>query len=440
METSAERIAGLPMSATQVFIVALCVMLNMVDGMDVVVLSYVAPVIAAEWQLSPDRVGWLFSAGLLGMMAGCLLLAPQADRIGRKPVLLLSLGLIALGMGGSALAPDFKMLLIARVVTGLGVGGILPALATIAMEFSNEKHRNFSVGVVQAGWPFGAIVTGVFAAWAITHIGWRGLLGSIAVISALMMPVIWIWMPESIELLERRQPSGALVRINTILARIGKSGIAALPALSAPLAKDGWAGRRLLRPDLAPSTLRLWVGIFFGFITLYTLISWVPTFAKASGMRLEMAIYAGAMLNVGALVGSASIGVVSARTGLRQYILVSMLTAIVLMVIYGNVAGDNLATLILILLIGATVQGGFNTYYPIATRIYPAELRAAGVGFAMGVGRAGAVAGPLMAGYFMAAKVPMPTLFMIFSLPLVVSALAAFTIPSPALRRPIARQ
>jgi len=419
----------------QGLIVGLCVMLNMVDGMDVVLLSYIAPVLAGEWQLAPDRVGWLFSAGLLGMMAGCLGIAPQADRVGRSPLLLLSLAMIFIGMSGCALSPGFGSLLTARIVTGLGVGGILPVLAAIAMEFSNERQRNFSVGVVQAGWPFGAIVTGLFAAWAITHIGWRGLTACIAGISALMIPVVWVCMPESIEFLERRQPAGALHRINAVLAKIGKAGVDACPPVAAPAAATGSAARRLLHPALAPATLRLWLGVFFGFITLYTLISWVPTFAKAAGMRLEMAIYAGTVLNVGALIGSASIGLVSARIGLRNFILGSMAMAIVLMVVYGNTAADNVATLTLILLIGATVQGGFNAYYPLAARIYPAELRASGIGYAMGVGRAGAVAGPLIAGYFLAAKVSMPMLFVIFSLPLALSALAAFSISLPALRR-----
>ncbi|MEY4762993.1 MAG: hypothetical protein RLZZ200_2849 [Pseudomonadota bacterium] len=424
------------MSRLQVAVVGLCVLLNMVDGMDIVVLSYSAPVIASEWQLGPERVGWLFSAGLLGMMSGCLFLAPLADRFGRKPVLMLSLLLICLGMSASALAGGYTQLLAARLVNGIGVGGILPMLATIAMEFSSENRRNFSVGLVQAGWPLGAILTGLYAVWAIPHIGWRGLLASVAGVVAVSIPLVWLALPESIEYLEHRQPPGALSRINAILARLGKTGVDSLAAPDKPADKGGWVVRSLLQPEFAASTLRLWAAVFFAFITLYTLMSWVPTFAQTSGMKLERAIYAGAMLNVGALIGSAAIGVVSARTGLRQYVLGSLLTAIVLMVLFGRVASDSTGTLMLILLIGATVQGGFNAFYPIASRVYPVELRAAGIGYAVGVGRAGAVAGPVLAGYFLAAGVTMPTLFAIFSVPLAISALTAFSIPSPALRGP----
>lgn len=172
----------------------------------------------------------------------------------------------------------------------------------------------------------------------------------------------------------------------------------------------------------------MWLGVFFGFITLYTLISWVPTFAKTSGMSLEMAIHAGTALNAGALLGSAAIGPLATRIGLRRLIAGSFAVAVVLMAVYGHASLGNVATLVLILLIGATVQGGFNAYYPTMARAYPAELRASGIGYAVGIGRVGAVAGPLVAGWFLAANVPMSTLFLVFSVPLVLSGIAAHSL------------
>jgi AAHS family 4-hydroxybenzoate transporter-like MFS transporter len=367
-------------------------------------------------------------------MIGCLLIAPRADRFGRKPLLLFSLVLITVGMTASALVRSFWELALARGVTGLGVGGILPALAAVAMEFSNEKRRNFSVGIVQAGWPLGAVFTGLYSAWALQSIGWRGLFATVAAITGLMIPLVAWLMPESVEFLARRQPPGALERINAVLRKMRREPLSQLsPAPASERAGAAVVGR-LLAPDLAAHTIRLWIGVFFGFITLYTLISWVPTFARTSGMQLQMAIYAGTALNVGALIGSTCIGLIAARTGLRHYILGSMSTAVVLMAIYGHLPMADLPTLLLIALIGATVQGGFNTFYPITARVYPAELRASGIGYAVGIGRAGAVAGPLIAGYFLAAKVPMSTLFLVFSVPLVLSGLAAFSIRSANLR------
>ncbi|MFM2289832.1 MAG: hypothetical protein RL684_2975 [Pseudomonadota bacterium] len=436
------RIAEPAMTPMQWLIVGLCILLNMVDGMDVLVLSYTAPLIASEWHLPPDAVGWLFSVGLLGMMAGCLALAPQADRFGRKPVLLASLLLNVLGLVTAATAGSVSQLLLARCVTGLGVGGILPVIAAIAMEFSSENRRNLNVGFVQAGWPVGALLTAWVASHAIGTIGWRGLFGGIAAASVLMLMLVAICMPESIELLERRRPADALERINRTLRTLRKAPLVQLPPAHAHATQEGWAIARLLSPRHIGATWRLWVGTFFAFVTLYTLISWVPSFARSAGVGLEAAIHAGAMLNLGALAGTCAIGVVSRWIGLRRFTLAALTLAIVFMLVFSQSSIGGAFGLPLIFLIGATVQGGFNSYYPLATRVYPPELRASGVGYAMGIGRAGAVAGPLIAGYLLAAGVPMARLFIVFSAPLLVSALAAYSIRPTAPDRqakPVAR-
>jgi len=403
------RPAAATLTPTRWAIVGLCILLNMADGMDVLVLSFTAPLIASQWHLPPDQVGWLFSAGLLGMMAGCLALAPQADRLGRKPVLLASLLLNALGLAGAATAGYIGQLLAARFVTGVGVGGILPAIAAIAMESSGERRRNLNVGLVQAGWPAGALLTGYVASAVIASSGWRVLFGGIAAVAVLMFLLVAAWMPESTELLERRRTAGTR------------------PA--------GRAVLELLSPEHVAATWRLWVGTFFAFMTLYTLISWVPSFAGSAGLRLEAAIHAGTVLNLGALAGTCAIGVVSRWIGLRRFTLCALLLAIVSMLAFSQGSIGGSFGLPLIFLIGATVQGGFNSYYPIATRVYPPELRASGVGFAMGIGRAGAVLGPLAAGYLLAAGVPMSRLFIGFSVPLLVSAIAAYGIRRESLDR-----
>jgi MFS transporter, AAHS family, 4-hydroxybenzoate transporter len=423
-DTIRGRISFAAMSSGQWFIVGLCILLNMVDGMDVLVLSYIAPVIAAEWGLSPREVGWLFSAGLLGMMVGCLAIAPQADRLGRRPILLASLLLNVVGLSGAAMAGTIYQLLLARFVTGLGVGGILPAIAAIAMEFSSEERKNLNVSLVQAGWPLGALLTGWAASHAIATVGYRGYLWYTALASAFLFLLMTLRMPESIELLDRRRPAGALGRINRVLKQLRKEPLPELPPASSQLDRQGWPVVRLLSGEHGQVTWRLWVGTFFAFTTLYTLISWVPSFARSAGVSLDQAIHAGTVLNLGALAGTIAIGIVSRWIGLRRFALLALSSAIIFMLVFSQSSINGVIGLPLIFLIGATVQGGFNSFYPIATRSYPPELRASGVGYAMGIGRAGAVAGPLLAGYLLASGVPMARLFIVFSVPLAVSALA----------------
>lgn len=151
-----------PMSPFQVLMVVICFILNMNDGLDVLVVSFTGPEITREWGLSKSELGYVFSAGLAGMTAGCFLLAPFGDKIGRRRMFLIALSLITVGMLLAGFVTAYWQLLVLRLITGLGIGSILPTLAAVAAEFSNNKRRYFNVGIVQAGWPIGAILAGFF--------------------------------------------------------------------------------------------------------------------------------------------------------------------------------------------------------------------------------------------------------------------------------------
>ena len=239
----------------------------------------------------------------------------------------------ALGMGTCAYVSSFEQLLFARALAGLGIGGILPTMAAMAAEFSNEKSRNFSVALVQSGWPVGAVLTGLFAATAIEHLGWRGIFAVAALTSAATIPAIFFLMPESLEFLAKRQPRHAKDRINSLLRRMHLQPIALLAARPVGDKDRAFLGA-LLERDLRTSTLMLWTGVFFGFVTLYTLISWVPSFARTLGMTIEQSIHAGTVLNVGSFFGSALLGWLSQYFGLKRAIATFLLSATVLMIAY----------------------------------------------------------------------------------------------------------
>ena len=269
----ADLVAANPMSPVQVLVVMICFLLNMVDGMDVLIVSYVAPVLSDEWALAANRLGWIFSAGLFGMMIGCLVIAPFADVIGRKRMLLASMVVISGGMLLSAFVNSLIQLIMVRVLVGAGIGGILPTIAALATEFSNEKRRDLSVGFVQAGWPVGAILTGIFAAWAVPQLGWRAVFIVVALVSALMILIIALLMPESLVFLAKRQPANAKQRIDKLLVRMGYEKLDELPPRPVD-SVDRLPIAALFTKGMAASTVLLWMGIFLGFMTLYTMISW----------------------------------------------------------------------------------------------------------------------------------------------------------------------
>lgn len=428
-----DGIADQPMSRVQVAVVALCFVLNMIDGVDVLIVSFTGALIEAEWGLSKTELGAVYSVGLFGMMIGCLAIAPIADTIGRKALLIGSTVAIMIGMISASFAQAYEHLLAARLLAGLGIGAILPVMAATAAEFANKRWRDAAVSVVQAGWPIGAILTGFFVAWAVPQFGWRFVFLAAGLLSAAMLPLLIWMMPESLEFLGRRQPKNARERINALLARMGRAPLSVLPPRPATLNTRVTVSALFSRQYIGP-TLLLWVGIFFGFMTLYTLISWVPNIATSSGMPFELATFAGTALNVGAFVGSVAIGVFAPRWGIRRLIFAFLVCAFVLMVAYGNLPLSTVAVFVLIVLIGVTVQGGFNGFYPAAARIYPASLRATGVGWAVGAGRMGAIIGPALFGVLLDAEVAIGVLFAVFSVPLLIAAAAALFNPSPELK------
>lgn len=417
-----------PMSSFQVMMVAICFILNMNDGIDVLVVSFTGSEIVREWTLSKSELGYIFSAGLAGMTAGCFLLAPFGDKIGRRTLFIIALSLITSGMLLSSVVGSYSQLLLFRFITGLGIGGILPALAAVAAEFSNNKRRDFSVGFVQAGWPIGAILAGFFTAWAIPLFGWRSAYLAAGLVSALMLISIVLFMPESLSFLLGRQPKNALRQINTLLTRMGHLPISTLPSI--PVSRQSVPYSDLFTPEYRASTLRLWIGIFFGMMTLYTVMSWVPTLAKDAGMPFELATYIGTALNLGAFAGSFSFGLIAGRVGLRKLIATFMVIAFGSMVLYGNLSMTYWVMFMMTFFIGFFVQGGFNGFYPTTARVYPSVMRTTGVGLAMGIGRFGAILGPTLFGMLSDAQLGKSTLFILFSAPLLVAGFMAFTIPS----------
>jgi MFS transporter, AAHS family, 4-hydroxybenzoate transporter len=421
-----------PMSPYQMIIVAICFILNMNDGIDVLIVSFSGSDIIKEWSLSKAQMGYVFSSGLFGMTLGCFLIAPLGDKIGRRKVFITSLILISSGMLLVGVCTSYLQLLSFRFITGLGIGGILPTMAATASEFSNNKRRDFNVGLVQAGWPVGAILTGFFCAYAIPQFGWRFAFLFAGVISLLMLILVVVYMTNSIEFLSKKQPTNALNQINSLLSKMGHDGIDTLPKSEenkseAPL-------NALFSEEYKNSTFKLWIAVFFGFLTLYTLMSWVPNIAKEAGLPFEMATYVGIALNLGAVIGTTSLGIIASKFGLKKVVVSFMICAFSIMIIYGNITLSTAIIFVLICLIGIFVQGGFNGMYPILARVYPTEIRSTGVGFAVGVGRFGAILGPTLFGYLFDSGLNISNLFTIFSLPLLVTALCVWSLKSKNLK------
>jgi MFS transporter, AAHS family, 4-hydroxybenzoate transporter len=404
-----------------------CFVMNMLDGMDVFVISYTAPTIAKAWALSPETLGFVFSAGLLGMTIGALFLAPIADRIGRKKLIFIAAIIMGLCIYFTSLANDVWGLIFFRFVSGLGIGAMLATTATLAAEYTPHKTKDFWVSFVIAGYPVGAVISGLVAARVIPVHGWQYMFQLAGIATLITLPLIYFYVTESIEYYVKAQPENALAKVNIILEKIGQKQIAELPEKQ--INTNIIPVNSLLSGHYRKPTFQLWVGLFMAFAALFFMTSWIPKLASNAGLSVKLSIYSGAVFNIGAFFGILIQGYFSTKFGLKKTIGLLFVFTTILMLSFGLFVGTNYILVVLGLL-GFGIQGGFVGLYAVAARMYPAEFRNTGVGYAMGAGRVGAIVGPLLAGYLIGAGLSMQANFMVFAVPAALAGVFTFGLSS----------
>jgi benzoate transport len=413
----------------RILVIGLCFMLSMLDGADLLVMSFVAPKMAEEWMISPESLGVIFSASLAGMAIGCLFVAPLADTFGRRRMILCALALVAIAMVISGYVTSVPPLMLARFVVGIGVGTIGVSMTAMAAEYGPPKSANFAVGFVQAGWPLASVITAFIAVAVIPVYGWQILLVAIGLMSAVLWVICYFLLPESMVFLEKRQPKGALEKLNALRLRMGIASLSALPDVSADGAKFSVAA--LFNDGRTRTSMLLWTAVALGYFVLYFVISWIPKLSAQAGLAQADAIYAGAAYNAGSFIGTVAIGLLTVYFRINRVIAAFYAAAVVAMMVFGSVSMPLGMTLLVAVLVGITVNGGFNGFWGFAAMLYPAEMRGTGVGWALGVGRIGAVLGPIVGGFLVGAKLPISSIFAIFAVPLVLAGILCLLITLP---------
>lgn len=422
-----ELIDQTPISRLQWLVFAICFLMNALDGMDVLVISYAAPLLADEWSVPPTALGVVFSAGLVGMTTGAMFIAPYADRFGRRTMILLSILLTGAGVLATSTVESLTSLMALRFVSGLGIGAMLASVATMAAEFAPDRQRNLILGTVLAGYPIGATLFGLVAAEVIPLLGWRAIFITAGLATLVTFPLVWLLLPESLTFLSRVRPPRALARLNAVIGKMGHNALSELPGSEDAVQASSVSA--LFGAEYSRSTILLWLAFFMNFAALYFLTSWIPKLATSAGLSLDLAIYAGAVFNFGAVFGIATSGLISQKIGLKRTIAIFLALTAVVMCVFGLAAGSSLV-LMLFGLIGFFIQGGFVGLYAIAARLYPTAIRTTGVGWAIGAGRTGAIVGPFIGGLLVAAGLSIGANFRWFAIALVLAAVFTLLIRS----------
>jgi benzoate transport len=388
-----------PMTIGQVIVVAITVMLNAMDGFDILSIAFASNGIAAEWQVTTAALGIVLSMELVGMAVGSVLLGGVADRIGRRPTLLGCLLTMAFGMFMATTAASPVQLSIWRVVTGLGIGGMLSCTNAVVAEFSNKKWRRLCISIMVIGYPLGGGFGGLWASGLINAYGWRSVFYLGAALTALLLPVSYFFVPESVHWLARKQPADALRRLNASLTKLGHAAINALPQLRTEERKKSLAD--IFSPALISITLIVTAAYFFHIVSFYFLAKWTPRIVGAmfpalppgTGPRIL------ALTNFGGAAGGALFGLLAGRIGLKPLTIVIMAMNAAAIILFGRTPNDLNTLMWLAIAVGFFGNAAISGMYSIVAYAFPTHVRATGTGFVIGVGRGGAVLSPWLAGF-----------------------------------------
>lgn len=414
------------LSRSQLWILIMVGLTVVMDGFDVQSMGYVAPAIIADWSVSKAELGPVFGAGLFGMLVGSLTLSVLADKIGRRPVLIWATVFFSLCMLVTAHVTSIGQLQVIRFVTGLGLGAIMPNALALVGEFSPRHKRVTLMMLVSCGYTVGAVLGGLVSAWMIPLWGWQSVFYLGGIFPLLIAALMYVYVPESMQFLvvkgRRLDEVGrTLRRIDPSLKVDGNSRYAL-----AETAQGGAPVVELFREGRGVATVLLWVVNFMNLLNLYFLSSWLPTIATSAGLPTSTAVMVGTTLQVGGVLGTLLMGPVIDRIGFFKVLVPCFALAALSIALIGQ-PGIGLPLLFLVVTVtGFCIIGGQPAVNALAATYYPTALRSTGLGWSLGIGRWGSIAGPVLGGLLIQFEWSNSEIFLAMAVPTVIAALMLF--------------
>jgi putative MFS transporter len=366
----------------------------MFDAMDVLLIGFLVTPITKEFALAPAQVGLVASAGFVGMFLGAAISGRLADRYGRRLIFQVTLVIFSVGAVLSALAPTFELLLAARIVAGLGLGGELPVVATLVSEFSPRAQRGRMIVLLESFWAYGTILAGLVALFVLPQFGWRGAF-VVAALPALYVAYLRSALPESPRYLAER---GRSAEADAVVRRVERAGGAALLTLGAAVA-PARSGRtsiaELWKPAYARRTAMLWI-LWFGIVfTYYGIFLYVPSLLAARGLSEVRSNEFFFFSTLAQVPGYFSAAWLVERWGRKPTLVAYLIGTAAAALLFGTSETGTIAFIALALLSFFNL-GAWGVVYTYSPELYPTAVRATGAGVAAAVGRLGGIIGPFL--------------------------------------------
>ncbi|RZG88332.1 MFS transporter [Acinetobacter sp. WCHAc060033] len=403
-----------------------CLMIIIFDGYDLVIYGVALPLLMQEWGLTAVQAGLLASTGLFGMMFGAMSFGTLSDKLGRKKTIMICVAIFSgfTFLGAFASTPiEFGIL---RFLAGLGIGGVMPNVVALMTEYAPKKIRSTLVAVMFSGYAIGGMTSALLGAWLVADYGWK-IMFYIAAIPMICLPLIWKFLPESLMFLTQK---GERDKVAEIVQKISPQQIITTStefSLNEASRENEAPLKALFQQGRTFSTMMFWVAFFMCLLMVYALGSWLPKLMIQAGYSLGASMLFLFALNIGGMVGAIGGGVLADRFHLKPVLTIMFSVGAVALILLGF-KSHQILLYSLIAIAGAATIGSQILLYTFVAQFYPAAVRSTGMGWASGIGRIGAIVGPVLTGALLTLQLPHQMNFLVIAIPGFIAALAIFLV------------
>lgn len=422
-----EAIDNCPVGRFHARIYALCLICLVMDGFDLQALGFAAPALISDWGIKSPALGPVFGAGNLGVLVGALVFSVVADKVGRRPVLIGATLFFSIATLWNARVTSVPELLIIRFFSGIGLGCIIPNATALVGEYSPKRLRVSAMATISVGFTLGAVMGGVISAILIPSYGWRSVFYFGGAVPLAIAAAMFLWLPESLQFLvlrgkPRERVTKWLSRI-TSTARTGPS----TEFFVGEQTRSGIPFANLFREGRALGTSLIWAVNFLNLLNLYFLSSWLPTVVRTAGYSPSTAVLVGTTLQIGGALGTLWLAWMVSRFGFTPVLTACFAVASLAVASLGQQSLPLMGLYVVAFLAGLCIVGGQPTINALSGSYYPTYLRSTGIGWGLGIGRLGAIIGPVLGGEFMRRQWPSEQLFYAAAVPVVITTAMMFS-------------